>query len=155
MSRIRFTPTRAATEVDWIRLAAFVDGEGCITGNQSTRVVIHVANTSTALMRWLADCFGGSVHKRKDRTSTNNKQAYLWTVVGVLAADVLFRIRPYLIIKGEQADIAMRLGRSKMYGGKWNAGIAKERTELLLKIRALNMRGFVPLKQDSVLELSV
>ena len=115
-------------QIDYARLAAFIDGEGWVsilrrknhserkTGNKNLTYsfVIGVANTSIPLHTWLEEIFGGKTYSRKNRENIvikgektkQNKKAYQWHITSHDAIKLLKQIRPYLIIKGAQADLA-------------------------------------------------
>ena len=115
-------------QIDYARLAAFIDGEGWLailrrkphterkTGNKNHTYtfVVGVANTSIALHTWLEETFDGKTYPRKNRENIvikgektkQNKKAYEWHITSRDAIKLLKQIRPYLIIKGAQADLA-------------------------------------------------
>lgn len=115
-------------QIDYARLAAFIDGEGWFsilrrsphterrTGNKNFTysLVIGVANTSIDLHAWLEETFGGKTYPHKNREgivikgkeTKQNKKAYDWHITSRNAIKLLRKIRPYLIIKCEQGDLA-------------------------------------------------
>jgi hypothetical protein len=106
----------AVSEIDWARLAAYIDGEGCIRvagvkGKQtwSRRVLyleVTVANTNPRLSQWLVATFGGSIvtyHKGHAKW----KPCFTWYISSRHAAQILERCLPYFIIKPEQAYVAL------------------------------------------------
>ena len=106
------------TEVDWARLAAFIDGEGCILlgahKNPSKygeahydHVRVIVANTDPRLMLWLRERFGGKIlrtYKRADKPDW--RHGMKWYVSCQVAIELLRGCYPYLICKRDQAEIA-------------------------------------------------
>lgn len=104
--------------VDWARLAAYIDGEGCISiksvhgYNAAARRVFYVdvavINTDFRLTQWLKDTFGGSVFMNK-RHLNEPKWAptAAWNVASKHAIAILERALPYFIIKREQAETAI------------------------------------------------
>lgn len=103
-------------DVDWARLAAFIDGEGCIkltTKNDSRRpgktyyrFTIEICNTDPRLTQWLKLTFGGVVVFREMKVR-RWKDAYTWIVTERRAESLLKKCLPFLIIKRGQADIAL------------------------------------------------
>ena len=98
-------------------LAAFVDGEGTITidktkkraGRYAYTQRLQIANTDVRLIDWLVENFGGSYPKPyKDKNETH-KDHYNWKIFSVNSYKLIKIMRPYLILKGEQADNAMEL----------------------------------------------
>lgn len=92
-------------------IAGFFDGEGCIGVYKSmskqrgkmyqvyfTRM--HMSQRDPAIILWLHETLGGSVRKQG-----TTHEVYVWCVDnGEHISAVLSIIRPYLRIKGEQAD---------------------------------------------------
>lgn len=104
------------TREDWIRLAAFIDGEGSILINERRsakrtnwgswlRVVI--ANTDPRLPRWLLLTFGGTIVVARRRAKENHRYAIKWHVSCRQAEELLRECLPFLLIKKEQAEIAL------------------------------------------------
>ena len=103
-------------------MAGVVDGEGCIgiskmkgNYNKAQRIVnpryvltLVVTNTSTKLMEWLTEKFYGRIHPRKCN-NPNTKQGYNWMQDHGKALHTLRMIKPYLIIKREQAEVGIEL----------------------------------------------
>lgn len=151
------------SEIDWARLAALIDGEGHIQiamcrhkSNKAGRaeyeyVNLGIANTDPRLHEWLVSRFGGKVYvqvrngKAKKAVERGHlwKPAYRWNVACVHACDLLERARPYFILKGEQADIALALQRTKrMFGVKGMPNeVIEERTKLRAQLKLLTKRG--------------
>jgi hypothetical protein len=104
------------TREDWIRLAAFIDGEGSILINERNtqgksnwgpwlRVVI--ANTDPRLPRWLRMTFGGGAVVARRRAKANHRHAIKWHVSCRQAEEILRNCLPFLLLKKEQAEIAL------------------------------------------------
>jgi hypothetical protein len=103
-----------ATQSDWARLAAFIDGEGCINIHTSYkgsagsvhRVRIQVANTDARLPHWVIQTFGvGHVYVNR---GTGPRPVYFWEVAGRTAQAILRACLSHFVIKREQAEIALR-----------------------------------------------
>jgi hypothetical protein len=104
--------------IDWARLAAYIDGEGCISiksvkGNRaaSRRVLyvdVSVTNTDFRLTAWLQVTFGGSVYiNHGNRGNEKWSPAAQWNIASKYAAAILEYCLPYFIIKREQAEVAL------------------------------------------------
>ena len=95
-------------------LAGIVDGEGtislrCRKRHGSLDLRLQVAGTDNSLMEWLTENFGGSVHisRRISRFNPLHKPCSLWHVNGGQAYEVITQLKPLLIIKREQATLAL------------------------------------------------
>src|SRR5258707_9629422 len=66
---------------------------------------VAVANTSQELILWLQSLFGGAITTRPP-TERTQKQ-WRWTQMQVRAADVLRQVRPYMIARAKQAELAL------------------------------------------------
>ena len=76
-----------ATDVDWARLAAFIDGEGTIfiqrAGARGPHcLVVIVSNTSPLLTAWLETTFGGNVYFSHSAAlrARSSRICYSWRV---------------------------------------------------------------------------
>ena len=56
--------SKSPSALDWARMAAYIDGEGCIRirftpnpGGRSTALLVVVSNCDVRLMKWLKDTF--------------------------------------------------------------------------------------------------
>jgi len=114
---IKLTPT----EIDWARLAAFIDGEGCISiyatsqpgmKNKAYSTQVGVTNTDPRILFWIRATFGGHVYPRELPKKSQHRQSYQWVAQSrKLSAWVLEGCYPYFLSKKEQADIALALYR--------------------------------------------
>lgn len=140
---------------DWIRLAAFIDGEGTIVisngsaiYNKNGRVYltlrVQISNTDIRLMQWLKSTFGGSISSIRPSTD-RAKPAFIWTVGSMAAEAVVRGCRPFLLLKREQADIAISF-RETFHRGRNQVNHLTEpewemREKLRLDLKELNFRG--------------
>lgn len=99
--------------------AGFVDGEGCITfakhhsWGSRAMLLLSVTNTNKDVIQLFKDWFGcGSVRTQK-QDNPNWKDRHSWVVRAKAAEMVIRAIRPYLKLKTNQADYALRLRESK------------------------------------------
>ena len=117
-------------------LAGFFDGEGCISINRNLVLRLSVRNINQEVLKLCENQFGGYTHK----TTLHPKrtQSYSWTISGVGACYALIRIFPWLIIKKEEAKVAISLksiiNKNKMGRGKLPLNEVKIRREARLKI---------------------
>ena len=144
------------SEIEFARLAAYIDGEGCITISTSpargkkaiTRnhnMVITVTNTSPLLFGWLLKTFGGVARP----ANNNTLPCWRWIVSEIHSEEILRRCLPYFVIKEQQAKIGIAFREIK----KWTyqechnrpitAEMLAERDEMYWRMRTLNSgKGF-------------
>jgi len=97
-----------------IYAAAAVDCEGSITlmrhvsskGYHSSGIVVSVANINGDFIKFFVDSFGGKVLEEAP-VKLSKRVIYRWKVYFHGAAEFLTLIRPYMRIKGRQADLAI------------------------------------------------
>ena len=141
-------------EIDWARLAAFVDGEGSITiGKQKDQrrtggyryyITVSVYNTNEKLIDWVVCTFNMSKWGRHDG-DPKHKKSFKAYATRYEAEEILHSIKPWLIIKEELADTALEL-QSTMGKGRGRAHSVSEddlgfREYLWQKARRLNQKG--------------
>ena len=152
------------TETEISYLAGIIDGEGYIGIDSSYKrknkphnyqVRIGIANTNIKLLNWVKSIFGGWVGKKGKPKKSNHKQSYEWRLQAKKAEEIIKMIYPYLIIKKEQATIALKFrdtfGRtdSVIYihkKGRFinsfpNPDLIPIRENLRKELLALNQRG--------------
>ena len=126
-------------------LAALIDGEGyfCISKTMiydrnskpypAFDLQIGVANTSVKLMKWLVSVFGQSYRPLSQRTNTFAKKVcYQWKIERRENQELFaLALLPYLVIKSEQAKLAIRYIRLPH-----NSPV--ERMDLHFRMKALN-----------------
>lgn len=133
-------------------LAGLIDGDGTIgiytamgarSLSPSFYVQVTVVNTNAAILGWLITRIGARMDKRKDvaRRPAHHKQLFHWRVHGTNADLLLTAVRPYLIAKGEQADIALKLRAMRRQGIPLTPDDVAARQALKDEIRRLNARG--------------
>jgi hypothetical protein len=139
------------SQIDWARLAAWIDGEGCFTianmnqadprKQRSARIV--VSQSDPRLINWLVSNWGGHVHKFMGV----NMHCFNWTMTGYGVDEIIKHTRPFFIIKGEQADIILAyratMGWNKISGDRGRKipdTVLKVRQELEGRMRALKPR---------------
>lgn len=130
---------------NWPYLAAMIDGEGCVciskykknkNGHPGYIVTVSITNTKEKLMKWLIEHFGGRYFtqwRNSNEGAHNKRLIYTWRVSGQKNREtVLLGTIPYLVLKREQALIALKF--SRMHGTQ-NPTL---REELMLACKALN-----------------
>ena len=92
-------------------VAGLIDGEGCVhVDARSLTAVVTVGMTARALdvLTALHRQFGGSLCRSRAATG-KWEEAHAWSASGPRAAGLLRQVLPHLIIKAEQARLAIRL----------------------------------------------
>ena len=99
-----------------IYLAGIIDGEGTIgigrqmlpNNNYTYRQHLIIGNTDIRLIEWLVENFGGKFPKAVN-SNEKWKDSYMWQLTGTKSYKLLKKVRPYLLLKQEQADNAIEL----------------------------------------------
>lgn len=130
-------------------LAGFFDGEGCISINRNSSqhygLLLAAAQINPAPLFLLYQRFGGYI-VRKQRPTDRYRAVHQWRSSGREAADVLRQLQPYLVVKKEEADIAiefqelMAVPTERSPSGVANA--LSERADLYVRCKALKHRNF-------------
>jgi len=141
-------PTEPATEIDFARLAAYVDGEGHIAISCDKRhryyvVQITIGNSNLALLEWCRDHFGGFICRLRYHPDPKHyAPVKRWMLTSWPAANALKRCLPYLICKREQAEVAIEFKETfGLRGTRISEADRKRREELMVKLRALTRTG--------------
>jgi len=121
-SRYRHGARAEAMSVsDAAYLAGILDGEGTVMlymRRDAVAMRIMVSNTVQQLLTWIAETTGvGTVGnqypagRKNNFGASNAKATYAWGCNSEAAETVLTQIRPYLIVKAAQADLAIETQR--------------------------------------------
>jgi hypothetical protein len=98
-------------------VAGILDGEGCLTATWNgpyCQPVISVTNTNKVLIDWLHAKLGGSVHHPDPKKRPAHwKSIWNWVITKEGIRRVLAYVRPYLIAKGEEADVLLEMAQLK------------------------------------------
>lgn len=109
-----FQISLSATELAYV--AGIIDGEGCIQirphkprGASRTRVyqvLVSITNGNEKLIKWLHKSLGGNLYEHRKSYGTVHR---MWQInlSTSHAVNMLRAIRPYLIAKAAQCDIAI------------------------------------------------
>ena len=113
---------RVMSEPEKAWLAAMIDGEGSIslilhrrkgTGRTYVFPVVTVNNTDVRLINRCVEIVGEHLRiQKRDRSAIRCKLMMTVHLNRVSMADVLEAVRPYLIAKGEQADLVIGFCRT-------------------------------------------
>jgi hypothetical protein len=119
---------KEVSKIDWARLAAYIDGEGCILiksnkpritlgdVNERYHERVIVANTDARLIVWLKETFGvGNVTTHQLNLTPGHRMRrlrYDWEVTCKDAVWILQGTLPYFVIKREQAEVCLTLRKT-------------------------------------------
>lgn len=117
--------------------AGMIDADGCVFIRRGRQMcggreacfyqlcvaLAQVEETPNAVAPGVAalrDRFGGSINRQHPpaRQAINGNPMWRWCVVGASAERALVAVRPYLIVKRAQADLALEYRRLAMGRGK-------------------------------------
>ncbi len=121
------------TEVDWARLAMAIDAEGTIDiqvyRDKSTkpgkvyvgdRMRVLIANTDPRLPLWCQQKFGAHISRCKYQYKKHHRPCFKWIIMANKALFVLQNCLPYLLLKKDQAELAIawQLTKTRKYARK-------------------------------------
>src|SRR5215831_13337245 len=139
-----------ATEADLAYTAGLVDGEGHVglfKWGSSFLPILVVTNTDERLPNWLQAHFGGELQYHDRRRSEIHKPRINWRLNGKRATSVLKLVLPYLVLKGEQARLAISYytGQTSFHLGsrKLPETEYERRKQLHDQMKQLNKRGTI------------
>jgi hypothetical protein len=135
------------SKLDLAWAGGILDGEGYIgayaMGN-FTRLKIAVNNTDPRMLLKLYNMFGGRLYaypKRKER------QVYSWSTQDSHATKVIAQVLPYLVVKKEQAAIALRFSDTYVKNGQKvseeNKGNRKKWARKLKQLKGPNLYSHI------------
>lgn len=130
--------------------AGCFDGEGCVSLAKAKqhggptyyyRVDLIVSNTDRALLEPFVGLFGGRIdhHRRK----APRRDCYQWKTTGSAhAATIIQELRPWLIVKAPQAEVALKAAALlTRQGGRRPDSETKALDGLKSEMHLLNQRG--------------
>ena len=138
-------------------VAGLIDGEGCISIQKATtgwshspRVDVGMTSKALGLLRALEADYGGAV--RKTRRATDKwEEAWAWCASGPTAITVLERCLPHLVLKEEQARLALKVDEIKRSlpatasgRRRWNEEAGERCATLKARVQELNAKGPAP-----------
>lgn len=138
--------------------AGLIDSDGCIAIEKrepaNYRLKVFVTNTDGRMLDWLKNNFGGHVRIHHKRVGNTNKQkstwkdSWNWIKLGGNASKFLNEIYPYLVIKKQQAKIAILFCDTMTQGGRNTV------TKKLLKTRKKHYQVLRKTKTFNVIPVS-
>lgn len=104
----------AMTEKNAAYFAGFFDGEGCIHIDNKHRLSITVSNTNERVIEMFSTIIGGTV-KIRSRRNSKQRDITRWAVSGQRAMMFLEKMLPYLVVKREEAELAISYQKQFVY----------------------------------------
>ncbi len=111
-----------ATPTALAYLAGMIDGDGYITiarayrgGRYYHTPQVGIAGTRSEPHEFAASLWGGAINRYVPKNPLHRPQ-FQWCRSGITAAGVIEAIRPYLLVKAEQADLALELWEHLEFG---------------------------------------
>lgn len=139
-------------EKDLAWAAGFMDGEGCVlvcrARNKGTKTGINhtltltVTNTDIRPLHKFQLMFGGYVRIDKHTSAKRKRTIFKWIITSRGAVEVLIKLLPYLVVKAEQAKVAIEypFNEKNMYNrAGMDRSVFNKREEITLKLRELRM----------------
>lgn len=134
--------------------AGLIDGEGCISiqgetkrGIYQPRIDVGMTAKAMPVLEALKNRFGGVINKTRPRLD-KWEEAHVWRVFGKPMATCLEALLPHLILKKQQAELALRLYRMvaslpRQPNGhaRWSDQARKDGKILKALMQELNRRG--------------
>jgi len=130
-------------------LAGICDGEGHVAikrkvkakspGYVGHEIVVSVRMTDRETIATVAKHFGAKIYECK--VSGNRKRKYGVELSCNRAAELLRKIRPYMVTKLKQANVALALQDTKGLSQRLTDEMKNRRNELFLMMKKLNERG--------------
>ena len=87
------------TDTDWAYLAAYVDGEGCVTINKQGSCQLEIASVNPHVLDWIAKIFGGTVGVVNTQA---RRSVFRWRLYGPDLRTLIPHITPYSKVKRDQ-----------------------------------------------------
>ena len=139
-------------------LAGFLDGEGSIAvgisknpkGERRWYLRFSAHQTNPAPLFILKEVFGGSIRENKHE---DKKNIYEWVTQSMSAYEALLKLRPYLVVKAEEADVAIEFQRLLLARGTRRTALTAEEQEAretlyrrLRELKAVSFEDEIPAK---------
>ena len=136
------------TDIELSYLAGIIDGEGCfcitIPDGKNHTLRMFVMSTSKCLIDYLYKTYGGFQYSRKKENSTW-KIRHEWFVDTKILDELLPLLKPFLIIKKEQCEIAITFRKTFLKGPRKYHKVPKDlrliREECHHHMKILNKKG--------------
>jgi hypothetical protein len=146
------TNIRNATSEDKAYLAGLFDGEGSVNIFKQSRsymaysayfIEISIGNTHEGVLNWVLEKFGGRVAHNSDHRTAGSRKVWRWRASSNEAYEILVAMLPYLIVKKEQAQLAIEFReRQVKFSGHSSTPLTQEENERreMQKVELIAMR---------------
>lgn len=142
----------AMSPVEAAYIAGIIDGEGTISLTRVTRkesvmgyriqAYLSISNTSIRLLERVREmCGNGRLIGSYNKTLPHQKAGYVLKFSANQIRHILPQIRPYLILKTEQADVVCEFLRITKGGRHLGPGAYARVEQFYLATKALNKKG--------------
>ncbi len=130
------------TETEKAYIAGFIDGDGCITIQGSSRFLlgVRITNSSKKVMTWLGEKLHTKIFTYEYPDNPEYATMYALVVNGIFAQELISLIKPYLIIKLDQAEVALSFPIS-LGGKKLSEEVELQQAICFVKMKRLNKKG--------------
>lgn len=136
------------TKMDWAYLAGVIDSDGCIGTQKNVtgrtyRPYLVVIQRDMVLIEWLYSKFGGRVNMVSRKRIGRTDYYLRWETHNTMTTGILKGCLPYLIVKKEQAKLAIELVETRKFLGNVRGKpctdeTIKKQQEIYHRIRSLN-----------------
>jgi len=149
------------SNVNFAYAAGLFDGEGCIQivndksqGWNSWKLMIQMTSTSIKSINKMIGLFGGSYREHRRGYDSDNMiprfVAYHWALTSVNAYNALKKIKPFLVEKKEQADIAMKFFMYQKHTtydrkNRLPMSVIRKREDFLQRLKAARTASLTPI----------
>jgi len=127
-------------------LAGIIDGEGTINIYKGKRsrseynLRFYVVNTDKRMIEWLKANFGGLVYSRKSKEHPDWRKKWEWVLDKKQVDLILKDIIPFLQIKKEQANLALKFRKTIGNRTRISNSILRKREQYYQDMKQLNNR---------------
>lgn len=145
-SEFTVIPSVARTIMDIRYAAGFFDGEGCIRVDRCVikarnytryQLKISVGQANPDVLVQFKERFGGaiSIDRYAAETRANTRTRYQWYSWSRHAYDFLVSVQPYLIVKADEAALAIEFYRRMKETDRMNRHLSKQEREQIRATR--------------------
>ena len=97
-------------------VAGLLDGEGTILiyrVKDYYQLSVRITNTDLKVLESLKNLFGGDIGSKCEKVSKRTRPCWTWQIQGPKSAELLIELYPYMLVKREQARLALEFQTHK------------------------------------------